>query len=121
MYQDRTLACRDCSEPFIFSAGEQAFFASKGLQNDPVRCLTCRSAAKQARSGAGPRQYHATICSSCGGQAIVPFATRTDRPVYCSGCFDQVRAGQTVISAATDAALPTIDATAAAVAAEPRN
>jgi hypothetical protein len=23
----------------------------------------------------------------------VPFAPRTDRPVYCSGCFDKVRAG----------------------------
>jgi hypothetical protein len=24
---------------------------------------------------------------------MVPFAPRTDRPVYCSNCFDKVRAG----------------------------
>ena len=33
------------------------------------------------------------ICGSCGGQAVVPFAPRNDRPVYCSSCFDKVRAG----------------------------
>ena len=39
MYQDKTLICRDCGQEFIFSAGEQEFFASKGLQNEPGRCL----------------------------------------------------------------------------------
>ena len=92
MYQDRTLFCRDCSEEFLFSSGEQTFFASKGLQNDPQRCPSCRAAAKRARSTDGPREFHAAICGECGGQAIVPFAPRNDRPVYCSACFDKVRA-----------------------------
>ena len=82
MYEDRTLACRDCSEEFTFSAGEQAFFASKGLQNDPQRCPSCRAAAKRARTVGGPREFHAAVCGACGGQAIVPFAPRNDRPVY---------------------------------------
>jgi CxxC-x17-CxxC domain-containing protein len=47
----------------------------------------------------GPREYHAAVCNSCGNQAMVPFAPRTDRPVYCSTCFDKVRAG--VIEPAT--------------------
>ncbi len=93
VYQDRTLTCRDCSEEFTFSAGEQAFFASKGLTNDPQRCPSCRAAAKRARSGEGPREFHAAVCGACGGQAVVPFAPRNDRPVYCSSCFDKVRAG----------------------------
>lgn len=93
MYQDRTLTCRDCSEQFMFSAGEQTFFAAKGLQNDPQRCPSCRVAAKRARTGDGPREFHAAVCASCGGQAMVPFAPRTDKPVYCSSCFDRVRAG----------------------------
>ena len=79
-------------EEFLFSAGEQSFFASKGLQNDPQRCPSCRAAAKRARSTDGPREFHAAICGECGGQAIVPFAPRNDRPVYCSSCFDKVRA-----------------------------
>ena len=32
------------------------------------------------------------MCGTCGGQAIVPFAPRNDRPIYCSSCFDKVRA-----------------------------
>ena len=93
VYQDRSLTCRDCTEEFSFSAGEQAFFASKGLTNDPQRCPSCRAIAKRARSTEGPREFHAAICGACGGQAIVPFAPRNDRPVYCSSCFDKVRAG----------------------------
>ena len=50
VYEDRTLTCRDCGESFVFSSGEQAFFASKGLTNDPQRCPTCRAAAKRARN-----------------------------------------------------------------------
>jgi CxxC-x17-CxxC domain-containing protein len=93
VYEDRTLTCRDCSEEFTFSSGEQAFFASKGLVNDPQRCPNCRAVAKRARTNGGPREFHAAICGSCGGQAMVPFAPRNDRPVYCSSCFDKVRAG----------------------------
>ena len=93
VYQDRSLTCRDCAEEFSFSAGEQAFFASKGLTNDPQRCPSCRAAAKRARSNEGPREFHAAICGACGGQAVVPFAPRNDRPIYCSSCFDKVRAG----------------------------
>jgi len=95
VFQDRTLTCRDCGEPFVFSAGEQQFFSSKGLVNDPQRCASCRSAAKHARTTGAPsgsREYHAAVCNSCGGQAVVPFAPRNDRPVYCSTCFDKVRA-----------------------------
>jgi CxxC-x17-CxxC domain-containing protein len=99
VYQDRSLTCRDCAEEFLFSAGEQAFFASKGLTNDPQRCPSCRAIAKRARASEGPREFHAAICGACGGQAVVPFAPRNDRPVYCSSCFDKVRAG--TLSSAT--------------------
>jgi CxxC-x17-CxxC domain-containing protein len=96
VFQDRTLTCRDCRESFVFSTGEQQFFASKGLTNDPQRCPACRSAARLSRSTSpgGAREYHAAVCNGCGNQAMVPFAPRTDRPVYCSTCFDRVRAEQ---------------------------
>ena len=53
VYEDRTLTCRDCGDSFIFSGGEQRFFAEKGLQNVPQRCPTCRANAKRVRMG-GP-------------------------------------------------------------------
>jgi CxxC-x17-CxxC domain-containing protein len=53
--------------------------------------------AKQNRAlgigtGGGVREMHAAVCAECGGQALVPFLPRNDRPVYCSSCFDKVRA-----------------------------
>ena len=92
MFYDRTLQCKDCNDEFVFSAGEQRFFAEKGLGHEPQRCPACRVAARQARDP-GTREYHAAVCGACGDQAKVPFAPRPDRPVYCSSCYDKVRAG----------------------------
>ena len=38
MYQDETLKCEDCGKEFVFSTGEQEFYAEKGLVNKPKRC-----------------------------------------------------------------------------------
>ena len=35
MYQDETLICEDCGKEFTFTAGEQEFYAEKGLTNKP--------------------------------------------------------------------------------------
>ena len=59
MFQDRTLTCRDCGEAFVFSSGEQAFFASKGLQHDPQRCAELPRGLQAHEDGRGPREYHA--------------------------------------------------------------
>lgn len=31
-FQDKTLVCKDCGKEFVFSAGEQAFYAEKALK-----------------------------------------------------------------------------------------
>lgn len=116
-YADKTITCRDCGQPFVFTAGEQEFYAQKGFTNEPVRCPSCRQARKanaggggnsrsvngggygsrdsySSRSesfGGGPRQMHVTVCASCGGEAHVPFVPRGDKPVLCSDCFQQQR------------------------------
>ena len=41
---DKTLTCKDCGAEFVFTEGEQAFYAEKGFENDPVRCPECRKA-----------------------------------------------------------------------------
>lgn len=48
-YKDKTLVCKDCGAEFVFTAGEQAFYAEKGFQNEPVRCKACRQARKASR------------------------------------------------------------------------
>ncbi len=105
---DKQLTCRDCSGNFVFTAGEQEFYASKGLQNEPVRCPPCRSARKTNRpaepeegyvrygvfasfGGRTPRQMHPATCADCGMMTEVPFQPRGDRPVYCSTCYTKIK------------------------------
>lgn len=95
-YQDRILTCRDCGNEFTFTAGEQEFFASKGLTNTPSRCPDCRAARRNGQGNRAPRtreQYDA-VCASCGQPTTVPFMPREDRPVYCSDCYQSQRASR---------------------------
>ena len=106
---DQTLRCRECGVDFIWTEGEQEFFASRGLTNPPSRCPSCRAARRAAqstggggggyggggggggygspRSNGGMRQMYEVTCANCGGIARVPFQPRGDKPVYCSDCF----------------------------------
>src|SRR4051812_49449325 len=52
-FSDRTLTCRDCGQQFTFTSGEQEFYQSRGLTNDPGRCPECRAANKATRGGGG--------------------------------------------------------------------
>lgn len=47
---DKTIVCKDCGKEFIFTVGEQEFYAEKGFQNEPVRCKECRQARKESRN-----------------------------------------------------------------------
>ena len=110
-FTDQTLYCRDCNQEFVFTAGEQEFYASRGLTNSPNRCPECRAARKAqggdrysggGRSSGGgggyrdrePRQMYSVTCSSCGNEAQVPFQPRGDKPVYCSDCYQAQGAGR---------------------------
>lgn len=50
-YEDETLVCKECGAEFIFTAGEQKFYAEKGFPNKPQRCKPCRDARKNAPRG----------------------------------------------------------------------
>lgn len=89
-FQDRVLKCKDCGQDFVFTAGEQEFYAEKGFQNEPTRCRSCRSARRQSAGGGG-RQMYTAVCADCGVETQVPFQPRLDRPVYCRECFDRRR------------------------------
>jgi len=97
MYTDKTLICRDCGASFVFTTGEQEFFASRGFTNEPGRCPECRASRSRSRSESHAgysggyerreRQMFPAVCSQCGKDTMVPFQPRDDRPVYCSDCF----------------------------------
>jgi len=49
-FEDKSIVCSDCAATFTFSAGEQEFYQTKGLTNEPKRCPSCRRANKAQRS-----------------------------------------------------------------------
>jgi CxxC-x17-CxxC domain-containing protein len=73
MYEDKTLVCKDCGNEFVFTAGEQEFYAERGFTNEPKRCKACRD----AKRGGAPRR--------------VPFQPREGRPIYCSACYAKMK------------------------------
>lgn len=48
--EDKTIVCKDCGAEFIFTAGEQAFYAEKGFKDEPKRCKECRAKKKAAQN-----------------------------------------------------------------------
>lgn len=112
MFNDRTIACADCGQEFVFSSSEQQFYSDRGF-SDPRRCPSCRQQRKAARSGGsdyasagsyvgggggmgggmggyrerGPREMFEATCSNCGKTANVPFRPTSGKPVYCDDCF----------------------------------
>lgn len=91
--KDQHLQCRDCGAGFIFSEGEQAFYAEKGL-SAPLRCKACRNLLKAKRTR--DREMHSATCAQCGAECEVPFRPRPleegGRPVLCKACFMSSRA-----------------------------
>lgn len=58
--QDKTLTCLDCGRQFLFTSGEQEFFAHKGFTNTPGRCRECRAARRASRDGGQRRNRRMT-------------------------------------------------------------
>ena len=92
-YRDKSLVCVECHQPFIWTAGEQLFYADKNFKNEPKRCKDCKS-KRNARLSQGPRERVETVatCSQCGKETTVPFKPTQGRPVYCKECFQQRKA-----------------------------
>ncbi|MDQ6771522.1 MAG: zinc-ribbon domain containing protein [Candidatus Dormibacteraeota bacterium] len=90
------LTCRDCGREFVFTSGEQEFYQSRGLVNEPRRCPECRNVRRASEGGSagssrGTREMFDVICSSCGRPTQVPFRPTGARPVYCQDCFQSAR------------------------------
>ena len=103
-FSDKVLVCRDCGNEFVFSAGEQEFYSTRGF-SEPTRCAECRAATQDhARRGApagqgsgastgddrsggyggrestgsmrsGPRQMFKVVCAECGQETEGPIRT----------------------------------------------
>jgi CxxC-x17-CxxC domain-containing protein len=92
-YRDKSLVCVECHQSFIWTAGEQLFYADKNFKNEPKRCKDCKT-KRNARMGNGTRERVETTakCSQCGKETTVPFRPTQGRPVYCKECFQARKA-----------------------------
>ena len=92
-FEDKTLVCKECGSNFVFTAGEQEFYAEKGFENEPARCRDCRDKRRRGRDeqSSGERQMFPVTCAACGKETEVPFQPKDDRPVYCRECFSKHR------------------------------
>ena len=98
-YQDKSIQCSDCGEAFVFTAVEQETFSSKGYKHEPKRCSACRMARAEQSGKAAPsftsgREMFPVVCADCGQETKVPFKPREGRAVYCSSCYNKVRASR---------------------------
>ncbi|MFQ5778443.1 MAG: zinc-ribbon domain containing protein [Terriglobia bacterium] len=92
-FQDKVLFCVDCGAEFVFTAGEQMFFADKGFKHEPKRCKPCKSKRKQNHNSNNYQRVESVvICSQCGRETTVPFKPTQGRPVYCRDCYQHRRA-----------------------------
>ena len=77
MFEDKTLVCKDCGKEFVWTAGEQEFYASRGFENQPQRCKPCRDARKNAARPARCLSSLARTVRSTAASAS-PRCARTD-------------------------------------------
>lgn len=85
-FEDKNLTCKECSKEFVWSAGEQKFYADKGLQNSPGRCPECRRQKKEFKAN---QPKFSIICKNCGKEGEVPFQPRNPNDILCAECFKQ--------------------------------
>jgi CxxC-x17-CxxC domain-containing protein len=98
-FDDISITCIDCSQPFIWTIGEQVFFRDKKLQNSPKRCKGCKHAknrrleAIEVGQVTGKRQRFEVKakCARCNEMTTVPFYPSQGRPVYCRACFIEMK------------------------------
>jgi CxxC-x17-CxxC domain-containing protein len=93
-YADKIIRCRDCGADFVFTAGEQEFYAQKGFTNEPTRCPACRQARKASGGGGyGSRDsygdrggYSSGGYSDRGGYSSGGYSDRGPREMHTATC-----------------------------------
>lgn len=91
--QDQNIVCRDCNQEFVWTAEEQEYYQTKGL-NRPVRCAACRATKRAQFAGGGfdsgrggARPQTEITCYQCGKADTVPFQPKDPGRVLCRDCF----------------------------------
>ena len=74
MFEDKTLVCKDCGKEFVWTAGEQEFYASRGFAASPA-VTPARTASVAATTAVSVR------CSMLSAQLAARLARFPSSPV----------------------------------------
>lgn len=96
---------RDCEVPFRPTAGKPVYCSNcfdrdTTPRNENFRDINeSRSNSNESRPSfrperpsfrsEGPRESFHAVCANCGKDCTLPFEPRTNKPVYCSNCFEK--------------------------------
>ena len=82
--EDKEIVCKECGSAFVWTKGEQEFFAQKGLTNIPSRCPVCRK--KKDVRHTFINSYDIS-CAKCNKKSTSPFKPEHPDEVLCQECF----------------------------------
>lgn len=84
-FQDKNLTCKNCGKEFVWSAGEQKFYADNNLQNPPGKCKDCRKLMRDKKQNTAK---FTITCKECGKVGEVPFEPQDPKDILCATCWD---------------------------------
>ena len=88
--EDKIIQCKECGDDFVFSAGEQQFFQTKGF-SAPQRCKNCRQKGRQTvEKNDRDVKYTQVTCKSCHKTEKIPFEILGDpNELLCQECWEK--------------------------------
>ena len=79
---------KDCKVPFKPTSGKPIYCSSCFEKYDD-KSSDNRKPRRNSR-GSNDRDMHSAVCDKCGKDCKVPFKPSSDKPIYCSDCFENV-------------------------------
>lgn len=86
-FADVSLLCKDCGQPFIFTAKEQQFFVKQGFEHVPTRCANCRTVLREKREAG--KSFTSIKCRATGKIGRLPLAVDDPNDCYTAEAFEQ--------------------------------
>lgn len=81
---------KDCKVPFKPSS-DKPIYCSNCFEKDGSRSSDRfeRRGGRDRQRGGGDREMYSAVCDNCGNEARIPFKPSSDKPIYCSKCYEQ--------------------------------
>lgn len=82
---------KDCEVPFRPTAGKPVYCSDCFDRDTTPRRenFSNRNESRSSFRSEGPRESFHAVCANCGKDCTLPFEPRTNKPVYCSDCFEK--------------------------------